>query len=76
MDKRPRGLGNQGAQRLTHGARVADALAQVLVAGVVGEPTELVLYHRGQLRVENDAVCGCLGGELGIKVGYVKDRLL
>ena len=51
-----------------HPVRIADALAQVLVRGVVGEPAELVLHGLGQRGVGDDRVLRLLVGEVGIEV--------
>ena len=50
--------------------------AQMLGVGVVCEPAEGILHRLGQLRIEHDAVRGCLACELGIEVGDIQHRFL
>ena len=53
-----------------------DTFAEVLVGGVVGEPSELFLYGFGELRIKYDRVSRSLARELLVKVGYIKHRFL
>ena len=61
---------------LTHNARVVDALAEVLISGVVCEPAELVLDGLGQRRLVDVRVLRLLARELGVEVGRVQYRFL
>ena len=61
---------------LTHNARVVDALAEVLISGVVCEPAELVLDGLGQRRLVDVRVLCLLPSELGVKVGRVQHGFL
>ena len=59
-----------------HGPLVANALAQMLVGGIVGEPLELILDRFAQnVRRLHNRILGCFGCKLGIEVGDVQDRL-
>lgn len=53
---------------------IVDALAEVFVRGVIGEPSELVLNCLRQLGVSDDGVLSLLVGKVGVKVGNVQDR--
>ena len=59
-----------------HDAGVADALAEVLVAGVVREAAELVLHRLRQGRLVDVRVLRLLARELGIEVGRIQHRFL
>lgn len=59
-----------------HHVRVADALAEVLIARVVCEAAELVLNRLREWRVVDVRVLRLLAGEFGIEVCDVKHRFL
>lgn len=61
---------------LTHDARIADALAQILVPRVIREPAELILYRFRQWCIVDVRILRLLPGELGIEVGRIQHGLL
>jgi hypothetical protein len=60
----------------SHDVTVVDALAEVFVRWVVGEPPELILDCLRQVRVLHHRILGLLVRKVGIKVGDVEDRFL
>ena len=62
----------QRIRRSTHDTRVADALAEVLVAGIVREAAALVLDGLGERRFVDMGVLRLLARELSVEVGRVQ----
>ena len=62
--------------RSRHRAVIRDALAQVLVRGVIREPAELVLHGLRQARVLHDRVLRGLARELLVEVRDVEHGFL
>lgn len=60
----------------SHGSIVVDTFAQVLVGGVIGEPSEFVLDGLGEVRVLDDGVLSHLTREFRIEVGNVQHGFL
>ena len=67
---------SQQIRRSAHDTRVADALAEVLVAGIVREAAELVLHRLRQGRLVDVRILRLLACELGIEVRRVQHRFL
>jgi len=51
---------------------VVDALAEVLVGGIVRESLKLLLHGGRQSRVLDDRVLGILVREVGVEISHVK----
>ena len=60
----------------SHGSIMIDALTQVLVGRVIGEPSELVLNGLGKVRVLDDGILSHLAREFRIEVGDIQHRFL
>lgn len=61
---------------LAHDARIAHALAEVLVPGVVREPAELILHSLRERRRVDVRVLRLLARELGVEVRDIQHGFL
>ena len=61
---------------LTHRTGITNALAEVLVGWVIGEPSKLILNGFRKRRVRNDGILSFLVREVGVEIGNIQNGFL